>query len=402
MIMAETRGQNGGSGFLDRLNNDLRRREQRKKELERRYHGSLDPNEAAAAAKSAAADLKFVADLLSQRGWANIPTGNSNDMGQQQELDEQLDEIVECYSKELSITDAQAQAMRAARGNKKVSLLAAALRTCQFMDRYKADLATRDSRLQELQNRWFKQQMATGVARPGTAAPMTQEQRDMASAVDWFKGLGWDDAAEDDDCDDLLSALIKRARAYKTEAEKLHDKAQASGAPAAGQQAAAAAQKPKIDWQSPPWSSDGLNTLMQKHLAAQKAATNAAPSTSPAAKRPSTAENALQAAGSPAAAGGASSSETSSISPLNHAVQLLAGMRWTSLDQLDSANGAAKKLAVYRALRTQSFLEFTAADLAAREAKQKATWEAIEASRRGKQVSKQELDEFYRRLQVRC
>lgn len=53
-----------------------------------------------------------------------------------------------------------------------------------------------------------------------------------------------------------------------------------------------------------------------------------------------------------------------------------------------------------RALRTQSFLEFTAADLAARDAKQRAQWEAIEASRRGKQVSKQELDDFYRRLQV--
>lgn len=63
--------------------------------------------------------------------------------------------------------------------------------------RYKADLATRDNRLHELQNRWFNQQMVTGVARPGAALPMTQEQRDMASAVNWFKGLGWDDAAED-------------------------------------------------------------------------------------------------------------------------------------------------------------------------------------------------------------
>jgi hypothetical protein len=54
-----------------------------------------------------------------------------------------------------------------------------------------------------------------------------------------------------------------------------------------------------------------------------------------------------------------------------------------------------------RALRTQQFLEFTAADLAAREAKQRALWAAFEASRRGKVVSKAELDEFYARLQVR-
>jgi hypothetical protein len=53
-----------------------------------------------------------------------------------------------------------------------------------------------------------------------------------------------------------------------------------------------------------------------------------------------------------------------------------------------------------RALRTQQFLEFTAADLAAREAKQRALWAAFEASRRGKVVSKAELDEFYARLQV--
>jgi hypothetical protein len=55
-----------------------------------------------------------------------------------------------------------------------------------------------------------------------------------------------------------------------------------------------------------------------------------------------------------------------------------------------------------RALRTQQFLEFTAADLAAREAKQRAMWAAFEASRRGKVVSKAELDEFYARLQVRA
>lgn len=54
-----------------------------------------------------------------------------------------------------------------------------------------------------------------------------------------------------------------------------------------------------------------------------------------------------------------------------------------------------------RALRTESFLEFTASDMATREAKQRAVWQAIEASRRGKVVSREKLDEFYARLQVR-
>jgi hypothetical protein len=61
----------------------------------------------------------------------------------------------------------------------------------------------------------------------------------------------------------------------------------------------------------------------------------------------------------------------------------------------------SKLVHICRALRTQQFLEFTAADLAAREAKQRVLWAAFEASRRGKVVSKAELDEFYARMQVR-
>lgn len=56
--------------------------------------------------------------------------------------------------------------------------------------------------------------------------------------------------------------------------------------------------------------------------------------------------------------------------------------------------------AACRALRTQQFLAFTAADLANRDAKQKALLQEFEASRKGKLVSKAELDDFYQRLQV--
>lgn len=51
--------------------------------------------------------------------------------------------------------------------------------------RYKADLSTRGSRLQDLQDKWFKQQNT----KPG-AVPA--EQRDMVQATAWFEGLGWD------------------------------------------------------------------------------------------------------------------------------------------------------------------------------------------------------------------
>jgi hypothetical protein len=55
-----------------------------------------------------------------------------------------------------------------------------------------------------------------------------------------------------------------------------------------------------------------------------------------------------------------------------------------------------------RALRTQQFLAFTAADMAAREVKQKVLLHEFEASRRGKLVSKADLNQFYQRLQVRA
>ncbi|WIA15375.1 hypothetical protein OEZ85_002037 [Tetradesmus obliquus] len=422
-LMAEQRGQGGNGGFLARLDNDLKRRQVKIKELERRYNafgpGAVSAADAAAAAKAAAADMSLVLGFLSQRGWADlsVPTGSSSggggggmDAAAQQELDEQLDEVVESHSRELSLGEAQLRGILAERGHKKVAALAAVVRTQQFMDRYKADLSTRDSRLSELQEKWFKQQLqgapaSTGPTGRAPAAPLTAEQRDMQQALQWFRQLGWDVAEPEDDCEDQLSALIKRARAYKAEVEKLHDKAAAAAATGAQQAAAAAVGEPQINWQGIPWRDDGLNDLIQKVLDAQRAAADSAASKAAAASKPSAVDAALKAAGKAGSIAGSMNSAAAEgrgekKNPLDHAVQLLAGMRWAGLDQLDAAAGAAKKLAVYRALRTQQFLEFTANDLAAREAKQRALWAEFEASRRGKVVSKAELDEFYARLQA--
>lgn len=92
---------------------------------------------------------------------------------------------------------------------------------------------------------------------------------------------------------------------------------------------------------------------MQKHLDSRKAEADAVARKAAEAKRPSAVEKALQAAGTlktPAGntAGGDAAASSSSVSPLDHAVQLLGGMRWDSLDQLEAASGKAKKLAVYR------------------------------------------------------
>ena len=53
-----------------------------------------------------------------------------------------------------------------------------------------------------------------------------------------------------------------------------------------------------------------------------------------------------------------------------------------------------------RAIRTQRFLDFTKLDLAQRASKQREIWEQLEAARKGKLVTKEELDAFYFRLQV--
>lgn len=54
-----------------------------------------------------------------------------------------------------------------------------------------------------------------------------------------------------DDCDDLLSALVTRARHYKTEAEKLHEKERAA-AGATGPHSAILPH-PNINWSAAPW-----------------------------------------------------------------------------------------------------------------------------------------------------
>eukprot|EP00879_Flechtneria_rotunda_P031082 GHRR01033926.1.p1 GENE.GHRR01033926.1~~GHRR01033926.1.p1 ORF type:complete len:153 (+),score=69.97 GHRR01033926.1:553-1011(+) len=130
--MSEARGE-GGGGFLDRLGNDLKRRQAKMKELERRYEPGAAGDEAAAAAKSTAADLNLVASFLGQRGWAAIKVPSPGEA--QQDLDEQLNEVADSYCQELSLTDGQRIALLAARGAKKVALLAAAVRTQLFMAR---------------------------------------------------------------------------------------------------------------------------------------------------------------------------------------------------------------------------------------------------------------------------
>jgi hypothetical protein len=73
------------------------------------------------------------------------------------------------------------------------------LQTLFELCRYQSDLSTRGSRLQQLQNTWIarqQQQQQHSVGGKMPPVPLTTEQKDMAQAVNWYKGMGWQDAAE--------------------------------------------------------------------------------------------------------------------------------------------------------------------------------------------------------------
>jgi hypothetical protein len=158
-------------------------------------------------------------------------------------------QVVENYSEELGLGKSDSKhshAIVAAHGAKKLAAMVAAVRTVQFMDRYEAhllaaalrhcscnlqddqhavlvgvwyacsaqtvvcatcrciivdgccgvcryhaDLSTRGNRLQQLQDNYFKQQAVSPGPGRAPVMPLTTEQKDMAQAVLWYQGMGW-------------------------------------------------------------------------------------------------------------------------------------------------------------------------------------------------------------------
>lgn len=62
---------------------------------------------------------------------------------------------------------------------------------CRGVCRYHADLSTRGNRLQQLQDNYFKQQAVSPGPGRAPVMPPTAEQKDMAQAVLWYQGMGW-------------------------------------------------------------------------------------------------------------------------------------------------------------------------------------------------------------------
>jgi hypothetical protein len=211
----------GGSTFLDRLAADERRRAAAAAAAARRRAAGpaaaglpaaaavssdadamLSPQEAQKRAKT---DAALLARVLGTRWGVALPGGADlaksilaySQTGQSAsaaageaagQVEAALNEVVEAYAKELMLSPRRKAALLAERGRAKAAGVAAAVRTMEFIERYKSDLRTRDARLADLQARFFA---AAGRGGPGEA-----EARDGRAADAWFAQLGWRDAGE--------------------------------------------------------------------------------------------------------------------------------------------------------------------------------------------------------------
>ncbi|GBG00440.1 hypothetical protein Rsub_13096 [Raphidocelis subcapitata] len=391
----------GAPSFLERLAADERRRARAAADAAR---GRARPLAAAAAAgpdgareaeRAARADAALVARWCAERWGAAPPlpgarggaaaveayqrdaalAGPGGELpGASAAVEAALDSVLTDRREELLLPERRAAALLAARGRAKVAGLAAAARAVEFMERYRSDLATRDRRLAELQGRWL------AAAAPGRG-PKAAEARDAAAAGAWFSQLGWPQEAGADD-PALLEALLARAAALKAEWDRQRDRERDRP------QEAKSAGPPAFDWGRAPWSVDGLTPLMEEALSKQRAAASAtAPKAATPPKKATPAAAAAGASDAPAPPQG--------TDWLGYTVRLLAGLPAESLERLQAAPA---RVAVYRAVRSQRFLEFTQEDLRAREAKQIEIWRQL-TGRHGKVVSKQEMDAFFERLQ---
>jgi hypothetical protein len=152
-------GGDGGGGsrtFLERLAASERARhaaaQRRQKAAAAQFAGgaggaAVDPSDPLAARRRAAADAELVARVCSARWGVALPEGadlskalRSDDLGGADlalAVEAALDEVVESYSKDLLLSDGRRAALLAARGRSKVAGLAAAVRTMEFMERYR-------------------------------------------------------------------------------------------------------------------------------------------------------------------------------------------------------------------------------------------------------------------------
>ncbi|KAL4855244.1 Dual specificity protein kinase splA [Chlorella vulgaris] len=314
----DQRGPEGGS-FLDRLSSDLAVRQAKAAKARKR----------AGRSKVEAKEAELAAALRSD---------------DPQRVAEACDSVAVSFQQEWALgQEVVAAVRRLSSPAKKAARLAGALRSAQFMQRLESDLRTREARLQQLQDKFFKLEAGNSAEQ--------QEKADLAAARNHFSQLGWPaaslQAAPGDATaasDGLLGALLKRAAA-------LQEARQWGRA---------------VDWEQPDWKTDGLEDLQQTHNDALRSALEAQAQAAEAAEQ--------QAGGArrDAAARAAAQQPKELLLPadrLSGCVELLAGCRSGEVELLQGLRGHRKLIMTWRAVRAQQFVAFTRQDLELRKAK---------------------------------
>eukprot|EP00798_Chlamydomonas_sp_ICE-L_P025346 gene25346-11005_t len=192
---------------------------------------------------------------------------------------------------------------------------------------YESELQQKTERLKDLEKKWWEQAMGN--------PQKSREEEDRNQMLRWFALQGWRGEEEDAITDDRLGSLIARARAYKQLYDKWRESVRDRPAREQGEPVV------EVDWNSSPFSSDG-----------GAAAGNVGEATGTTGQVPEGTTIKV----TPGGQGGGADY-------LIYTVKLLALCREDDLDMLDRFSGERKRLAVYRIIRRQKFLEFTEAKI---------------------------------------
>jgi len=367
--------------FMDRLQADLQAREKKAKLAAKKVGkggskqviGAASPGAAASAGEAgSAADsdgsfkscLEFLRGICDERDpsfseFLQMP--NENDAEGARKLSTKLDDLVGRLAGELAIDDKDIEIVKNAQGpNRKAQKLTAAVKKAFFMQRLDQDLSAREQRNKEL-----RQQLKNERA----AAAKAAEEKDLKEANEVFAELGWPVEAMKDggaDVDDLLGALLKRARAAQV----------------------ARQDKKAVEWEL--HREDGLLTLISE--VTTDSSIPAADASLPSTNAPETTEiSALSSSTDAKAAMPASGPPV-----LQETVNLLSQCREDELDRLEASKGSKKLLSTYRALRAQEFLRTSREKLEAKVAKAAEYQKAQRPAR--KILPKEAAEAFLQRL----
>eukprot|EP00955_Chlamydomonas_euryale_P110566 366007-Chlamydomonas_euryale.AAC.14 len=278
-----------------------------------------------------------------------------------------------------SLPRAQVQAIASSKGDKKVAALAGAIRSMLFMQRYQTELSQRDSKLQTLQKKWWEMTMGP---------PAQRDAEDAKQMVDYFALLGWRGGGGGDDgiTGARLSALLARAKRYKGEYDAWFDR----NRDRPRSELMADPGDLGIKWTDPPFCSDGLQQLSAAEMERQGAAAVACAG-EPGWKTVKT--------GGHAGAGPVVVNQMvdgRGVDYLLYTVKLLARTRWDGLERLERLLEDQQKLGVYRAIRTQKFIQFTEDKIREREDAMRREYEQLAPSTRV--ITQEEQDGFFERL----